>query len=398
MARELGRLRLLGADPLDAVRESVHWSYDRMEFGWTHAYAGIADWLTLYDEHQDDPEIQLVCLLEGIGHLADDVLREPRYPFAEDRATYREDAFVDALERQDEPAAVAMLRGGLAAGLGFDDFERGLSRAALAHYNAFGHSLIYVTKTGRLLRRLGESVAEPLLVSLVREIVFATREDQIPEFRGYAGALSQWGKAKNGVAPRADDWRKLPINKALARTVESSGADPMQIYHALLGANAMNLIAFDIAQQDKIRIAIDDNVGWLDFSHGITFANAVREQCTKFPDLWPPALLQMALFSGRNTPYTTEEADFDDWRVEDAGGFFADAIEGLFDHGIDEFIVSVHLIKTLLAAREEVRAGASAELTERVIAGVNRFLNSPLKRKQVRRTAYQAMKFVAHDG
>ena len=48
-----------------------------------------------------------------------------------------------------------MLRGGLAAGLRFPDLERGLSRAALAHYNDFGHSLIYVTKAGRLIERLG---------------------------------------------------------------------------------------------------------------------------------------------------------------------------------------------------------------------------------------------------
>ena len=39
MARELARLHRLGADPLDALRESIHWSFDRMEFGWTHAYA-----------------------------------------------------------------------------------------------------------------------------------------------------------------------------------------------------------------------------------------------------------------------------------------------------------------------------------------------------------------------
>ena len=50
MARELARLQKLGADPLDAVRAAIRWSYDRLEFGWTHAYAGMADWLQLYDE------------------------------------------------------------------------------------------------------------------------------------------------------------------------------------------------------------------------------------------------------------------------------------------------------------------------------------------------------------
>ena len=398
MARELGRLRLLGADPLDAVREAIRWSYERMEFGWTHAYAGIADWLALYDEHDNDPETQLVCLLEGIAHVADDVLREPSYPFAEEQTAYDEDAFVGAIEREDEPAAVAIIRGGLAAGLGVDDFERGLTRAALSHYNDFGHALIYVTKVSRLNRRLGTSVAEPLLLSLVREMVFATREDLIPEFRGYADALSRWGATSNGAVPCADDWRKLTINRALERAVASSGAEPIKLYEALLGANAANLISFDIRQQDKAHIKVDDNIGWLDFSHGITFANAVRGQCTRFPELWPAGLLQMALFSGRNAPYTLDEVDLNGWRVEDVDGFFHEVVERLFDHGVDEFIVSVHLLKTVMAAREEVRAGIPEEVADLVAAAVNRFLNSPLKRKQVRRTAYQAMKFVSYDG
>ena len=191
--------------------------------------------------------------------------------------------------------------------------------------------------------------------------------------------------------------RGLGINKALAQTVSSSAAPPLRLYHALLGANARNLLTFDIAQQDRIRVPIDDNVGWLDFTHGITFASAVREQCSKFPELWPAALLQMACFSGRNAPYTVEE-EAAEWRVNDSDAFMEDAIEGLFDHGAGEFIVSVHLVKTVVAAREELRAEPPADVATLLVAGINRFLHSRLKRRQVRRSVYQAMKFVAYDG
>ena len=398
MARELARLHRLGADPLDALRESIHWSFDRMEFGWTHAYAGAADWLTLYDENEGDDETRLACLLESVAHIADDVLREPRRPFPDGDAPWDEEAFVAAVEAEDEAAAVATLRGGLAAGLGFADFERALSRAALAHYNDFGHSLIYVTKAGRLIERLGPGVAEPLLLSLVRGLVFATREDLIPEYRGYAKALARWGRAGNGVSPASDDWRGLGISRALARAAGSSAAPPMHLYHALLGANARNLLTFDAGHQDRIRIATDDNVGWLSFTHGITFASAVRTQCTKFPGLWPPALAQMACFSGRNAPYTDGDADGASWRVDDADAFIARAVEGLYDHGAGEFIVSVHLLKTVLAAREEFQAEPPTEVAELLAAGLNRFLHARLKRRQVRRSVYQAMKFVAYDG
>ena len=200
IAREIARLHRLGADPLDALRDTIAWSAERMEFGWTHACAGIADWLALYDEREGDDETRLVCVLEGVAHVADDVLREPRHPFPGSARDYDEEAFVDAIE------------------------------------------------------------------------------------------------------------------------------------------------------------------------------------------------------SGRNAPYTNGETDLDAWRVEDHEAFFEHAIEGLFDHGVGEFIVSVHLLKTVMAAREELRAEPPVEVAELIAAGVNRFLNSRLKRKQVRRSVYQAMKFVAHDG
>ena len=398
MAREIARLHRLGADPLDALRDAIRWSAERMEFGWTHAYAGAADWLALHDENEGDDEARLACVLESVAHIADDVLREPCHPFPDDVRPWDEGAFVAAVEDEDQGAAVAMLRGGLAAGLGFADFERGLTRAALAHYNDFGHSLIYVTKAARLIERLGPGVAEPLLLSLVRGLVFATREDLIPEYRGYAKALARWGRAKNGAEPAPADWRGLGIDKALARTTASSAAPPLRLFHALLGANARNLLTFDDEHQDRVRIPIADNVGWLSFTHGITFANAVRTQCTRFPELWPSALLQMACFSGRNAPYTAGDGDSGSWRVDDTDAFLEGAVEGLYDHGAGEFIVSVHLLKTVLATREELRAEPPSEVADLLAAGLNRFLHARLKRRQVRRSVYQAMKFVAYDG
>jgi hypothetical protein len=166
----------------------------------------------------------------------------------------------------------------------------------------------------------------------------------------------------------------------------------------LLGANAANMLGYEVQQQNKVRIPISDNVGWLDFTHGITFSSAVRLQCEKFPELWPAGLLQMACFAGRNASFTASRPDLASWRVDDIDAFFAEALAGLHDHGCDEFIVSAHLLKTVLAARTEARAVAHAEVREHLAAAVNRFLNSPLKRKQALRTAYQALNFVAMDG
>jgi hypothetical protein len=398
MARELARLRQVGTDPLQAVASAIHWSHERLEFGWTHAYAATADWLTLYDENASEPEMQLICLLESVAHIADDALRMDIFPYASESTAYDEEAFVDAIENQNETDAIARMRGAIESGLSFEDIERGLSRAALLHYNDFGHSIIYVSKVGKLMERLGADVFEPLILSLVRSLVYTRREDRIPEFRRYAATLASWGQESSADRPEAGAWKKLGINKSLELTAGFSNAPPEELYASLLGASAASMLAYDVEQQNKVNIPISDNIGWLDFTHGITFSSAVRMQCQKFPELWPAGLLQIACFIGRNASFTLAEPDLATWRVSDIDDFFVKTVADLHDHNCEEFIVSAHLLKTVLAARSEVQADAPAEVCEHLAAAINRFLHSPLKRKQARRTAHQAMKFVAMDG
>ena len=396
MARELARLRQMGADPFDAWMQAIDFAHDRLQFGWTHAFAGLAEWRRLYDECQQGGEQQLICLLEGVAHIADDVLREDRYPYTDEQAPFDHHLFLTAIEDEDEVSATAMVRGACAQGLSFDALRRSMVEAALAHYNDFGHSLIYVSKAGPLIEALGLQAMEPLLLSLTRRLVYARREDLIPEFRGYRDALAQWGAGS--AEPLS--WRALQglsINRSLRAVIEHSQASPESLYRALLAVNAANMLHYDLSWQDKVKVPISDNVGWLDFTHGITFANAVRVECTHFPDLWPAGLLQMACFSGRNAGFTDTHIDVDDWRVAHVQEFFTNAVEQLMDHGKEEFIVSVHLLKTLLAARDEASSNNDEEVTTLIAAAINRFLHSPLKRKHVRRTVHQAIQFVAKD-
>ena len=396
IAREIARLIRIGADPLDALRCAIEWSWNRMEFGWTHAYAGMADWLTLYAERSGDEEAQLVCLVESVAHTAYDVLREPEYPFEADTEAWDEETFVAAVESEDQSRAVALLRGGISDGLGFEDFERGLTRAALAHYNDFGHSLIYVTKCRELVDRLGHSVLEPLVLSLARAIIFATREDRIPEFRRYAVELSRWGDSAGDADVSAETFWRRGINKSLAAAVDCSNRDPGEVHRALLVANSRHMLAFDRAQEDRIHVTVSGNVGWLDFTHALTFGSAVRLQCEKYPELWPQGLLQMACFNGRNAAFTKDELDPDRWLDGDASAQMADMIENVLDHGQSEHIVAVHLIKTLLAVRMEMEH-AEAEDGAWLLASVTRFLRSPIRRRQPRRTAWQSLQFVSRE-
>jgi nitrite reductase/ring-hydroxylating ferredoxin subunit len=395
VSREIARLIKLGADPLDAMRLAIGWTWQKLEFGWTHAYAGMADWLDLYDEHAGDAESQLVCLTEAVAHAAYDVRREQDYPYTSNEARFDPETFVAAVDAEDEDAAVAMIRGGIRSGLGFSDFEYALSDAALLHYNDFGHSLIYVTKAGRLIERLGNPVMLPLLLSLVRQLVYARREDRIPEFRAYAAQLERWGSGGNR-RPAPELWCHKSVDESLRVTVACSDYPPEDICRGLLIANAVNLLGFDIGQQDRTHVPVSGNVGWLDFTHGLTFASAVRRQCSRFTDLWPRGLLQMACFNGRNARFTMADADPGPWLTGARARQMDALIEKVLDHGQGEHIVAVHLLKTALAVREEITQLDAAE-AEVLLAALARFFASPRKRRQTRRTAYQSLRFVARE-
>lgn len=395
MARELARFAKAGGDPVEAVGHAISWSHDRLEFGTVHAYPAAAGWLRLHDD-SNDPEMRLICLLEAIGYMADVAAGKEVYAYPEAALTWDEGAFLAAIEAEDEAGAIARIRGALDAGLGFAELERPLSVAALAHYQDFGHSLIYVVHTGRVIARLGRAVALPLLLAVVRSLVAASREDLIPEFRAYAGALDTFPAfGANGSKLESARFRDRSVKETLGAVVEAaSRSAPETLYRALLWAAAADMLMFDTSWGKRTDSSIAENVGWLDFTHGLTFANAVRQQCSRYPELWPAGLLQIACFTGRNARFTAKAAD-GDWRVADRDAFYADCIRRISDHGEDRYILAAHFLKTFLAVREEVDAGLPADIEQSVLAALNRFLNAPLKRKHVRRTAHQALDFVA---
>jgi nitrite reductase/ring-hydroxylating ferredoxin subunit len=395
MAREVARYAAGGGDPVELVAAAIGWSYDRLEFGWTHAYAGAADWLAIHDEPVRTAEQRLTCVLEVIGHIADTVLREPVYPYADRSLPYDEASFLDAIERQDEAGTIALLNGALASGLGFADLECAISTAALAHYNDFGHSLIYTRACGRLIARLGQGVERPLLQALLRGIVYATREDLIPEFRHYTAALAAFG---SGTGAGFRGLAEANVNRALDLVASAGGEAPETLYQRLLEANAQRLFQFDLAFDMRTDRPVAENASWLDVTHAVTFGSAARHQCAKFPELWPKALLQLACFAGRNVGFVDRRQKLSGWSVPDAERFFAGAIDRLFDHGVEDYIVAIHLVKTVMAARDELRAGAAGDAAPMLLAAVNRFYHTPLKQKHVRRTVRQALDFVGREG
>ena len=376
-----------------ALIHAIQVTAEKFEDGMTHAHGAAANWLGLSDIAKTD-EQRLAAILEPISHIAWDTQGASHFPYSDEICAWDEEGFLSAIESEDETSAIAHLRGALKDGLSYKDLRPAFARAVLSHYADFGHSAIYTLQTGNLIARLGSGdVTEPLLLLLTRSLLRATREEKLPEFRFYSKAVEAWD-GKGDAPARAEDFIGLSIDGILKRTLTSSGRSPREIYDALVGAAAWNMLHFDLSFDRASDNALADNISWLDFTHSLTFANAVRNLCEENPALWPRALLQMALFVGRNRKYASAEDD-GRWLVSDRREFLARETNALYDHGIPEPIIACHRLKVLSALDDELKT--DPPWADAMCAAVNRYLNNPIKRRHGLRTAAQALDFIAKE-
>jgi nitrite reductase/ring-hydroxylating ferredoxin subunit len=396
MAREVARLERAGFDAQEALVHALGFLGARFEDGATHAHGAAADWLALAGM-AETPQARFAAMLEPIQHLAWDTQGAPEFGYADGVTAWNERDFLDAIEAEREADAIALARGALAGGRSLAALRPVFAKAALAHYADFGHSAIYTVNLAALDTKLGGAAREALVLALTRSLVRATREDRLPEFRGYAKALAAWNRA--GAEPaRAEDFIGLSVDAILSRTLASSARPMREIYDALLGAAAFNLLHFDIAFMAAADNAIADNIGWLDFTHALTFAGACRAVCEDDAGLWPATLLQLALFVGRNRKYVSPRNDAARWHVPDAQQFLSREIGELYDHGVPEPIIACHRLKVLFALRRELEHAPDAPWANAMCAGVNRYLSIPVKRHNGLRNASQALDFIAREG
>ena len=166
-------------------------------------------------------------------------------------------------------------------------------------------------------------------------------------------------------------------------------------------AGARHLLRFDARHARRTDNSVADNVGWLDFTHALTFGHALREQCERQPELWPRGLLQLAMFVGRNSGYLdpnlSAQAASREWAVDDETAFHERAIATIVDHGIGLPIFPAHLLKTWSAVRDEVAASLPASARSAMLAAVNRLFAGRFKQRHALRTAHQALGFVAKE-
>ncbi|HEV2675191.1 MAG TPA: hypothetical protein VGV37_11675, partial [Aliidongia sp.] len=345
-----------------------------------------------------DADVRLMALGEILGHIADDVVgSEDRFGFATNAVPWSATDFLPAIEREDEAAAVGLLRAALAQPAWPDDFAGALFGVGLQHYADFGHTMIYVAQALRLIDRLGREVAGPVLLSLVRSLVYARREDLLPEFRDYRSRLDAWwASADNAPALDAAALRRISAKQAMAITAAWGPIHrPEAIFAVLVEAAAWQMLHADEPFFESPDQKLSENVDWLDFTHALTFAAAGLDAVRADASLWPALLLQLACFIGRNGRYVDPVQETGRWQVRDVPSFRDQAIDRIVHHSQGRFIHSAHLAKTLFAAIELAEATPGAAQT--VLAATNRFLQAPLRGRSPLRTARQMIGFVAEE-
>ena len=433
LARELARLEQAGSTPEQALAHAIECNHARLRYGMTHALAVPPVWLRLRDE-LSDPAERLACATEALGYLSFEVLREPEYPYTSERTAWDAVHFLAAVQAQDEAAALACIHGALDAGLGVRDLLPTLAEAALAHYNDFGHSVIYLSHVLALVERLGPAAQQPLLRAWLRSVIVATREDLLPDFRAYAQALAQWpipestaclaataaiaavpaaesARAAHSTATRPEnepapqptsaDFEGQSVRQTLAALLAHAARPPELLWALLLQAGAHHLLRFDEAVAVRSDNAVADNVGWLDFSHALTFAQALRTLLAHAPHLWPRGLLQMGLFCARNSGYLKEglttQAALQRWRVDAGPGFDARCQAQVLDHGLGLDIHAAHWLKTWMASRDAIAQGLPGDVQVSMQAAVNRLFHARIKQRHVLRNARQALTQVSRE-
>ncbi|MFC4347731.1 Rieske (2Fe-2S) protein [Kordiimonas lipolytica] len=390
IARCLCRLDRAGVAYEEVAAHVVRWSLPRFERGFGHAHAGLADWIDLAGA---DKDLRLVAFLEAIGNFSWDALFSPPLEVPTEPLPWDAGAFVHDLEAMDSGMALARVRGAYHEGLRFRDNKQAFLDFIFSHYAGFGHPAIYAAKLERLSAQLGEDVEETLALQLAQYLCVAAREDQIPEFRGFADYLQV--EPGTSPVPGASEFLGLSVRNAMAQAAASL-SNPTKLYEALLGAAALNMLGFDLDLQHGVSQPIANNVGWLDFTHALTFGEAVYQHASDSPAYWQSGLMQMACFVGRNSGYVGAP-DIAAWQVMDKADFLAKQKAALFNMDEGDYIYGVHRLK-MVCAVERLDAIVSAETSRLLFAALNRYLNTRTRQRHPARAAYQASQSVSREG
>lgn len=334
----------------------------------------------------------------------------------------------------------ALLRGALAKGWGRAEIEPWFFRLCADHFVALGHGLIYQLKVFDMLDEIGWRHADEILPAHLQVVAFGPREERIPNHSQLKDALGRidpqlerW-YARRGHGGLERNEQVALCHKVLDGSVDDAldavatqlelGVGPAALVQTLTLAASERLLRFDPA------IDADPSLqeGWLDVTHTLTVAHATRQLLQRFDD--PTALrtlFHLAYFIQRMGPLVkvgetsivpAQDATVEgvvaavkrhqpDTALAETAGYLAaggdvdrlcHAFEDLIlgDHGTRPIFVT-HMIKTLIAARDESKALGGHADRDRPLLAYTRYLASPVQEHNLASAVEDALRFVV-DG
>lgn len=424
IARDTVRLLRASADPGELVWEAVAFGAPRAEFGWGHAIASAVDCLAIADGLTHDE--RALPVVQALAGVAETEIRRPRRPqprpipqLPRDPAT----AFRAAVEAEAPDEAEALVLAAIDGGVERNELRRWFVSAVSDHHLAYGHLAIYTQKAFELLDRLGWDRAATVLPHLVPTLVWATREDKLPYMRPYRRALGSVDLAQLATLPVDAGWQDegdALRDTLLGRDRVAPLTAMVDALHAGAGAEGVLSVVSRVVGERllgyDLRVEFDPHhdFGWLDITHGLTHANAVRWAWREQPGADTLRMVAWAVFLAWYTGRArTPVADVD---LTDCAAFVADALavgdgdpaapsgqvepmadcldRAALEDRAGSFIVAVHHVKTARAARHE----ASASGSFLPLAGTARFIASPIVDRFVRTNVTRAIDTLSGRG
>jgi nitrite reductase/ring-hydroxylating ferredoxin subunit len=407
-ARTIERLLARGLEAPAVLARVCRFAAARAPYGFDHGLAAAADLAALLDGSSRDGEL----LLEACVLMTEPNLRRSPLPVAVPIAGLGEGELRAAIEAEAVSRAEAIVRGAVAGGIPPAEILAWLSRAAGDHFYDYGHAEIFVVKGGELIERLGDDpAAAEILVALARMIAYGTREDRLPYMRAYQRLAAPHLSRLDALAAAGERDGDLEVDGFLAAILEGdlaaalgavgvaleSGVAPDRVALALGLAASHRLARFDPALERDPSIGH----GWLDATHLVTYADAVRETLRRRPS---PEARRGLFFAARFVQHTGAldgertgcsdgpseppgEADL--WRIAFAGG----ATPIFFAHRVKTTAAALRLHRAMDADRQ--LAGRRDRATP-LLASL-RYLEAPIDERRNRRRAVAARRFVV-DG
>lgn len=409
VARDVVRLLQADADPGELIWEAVAHGAPRAEFGWGHSIASATDCLSMLHLYEGDQ--RALPIVQGIMGIAESERGRPANPLPDPApiGAATRAAFRTAIEAERGSDAQAGVLAAIERGDGPDELAAWFTDVVSDHHLSYGHGAIYTQKAFELLEMIGWERAATVLPHLVPTLVYGTREDKLPYMRPFMSALHGVDLGALVDATPVDGWeddgtlldallgdrRTAPVDAAAAAL--RAGASVDDVLDVVVRAVSERMLRYDVAGEFDFA----DDFGWLDITHGLTYANAVRwhhgqaVECGVGPT---PDLLRLVFFTtflaqwtGRHEWHTRvgERAD-----VEPLGadvGTYADELQrqSLLD-GTSAFIVHAHAVKTSRAAAlEAARTGSTLPLD-----ATARFLAAPKLERFVAATVARSIDFL----